>query len=161
MEVPGPAGAARPGGACPRLCPASLPASLLFLPPSRRGCSLLPPQRLPRLTARGLRCRPEMQLAEEGKALPGRRPSPSREMSAMRRRRAAQPCPARAWSRDGDTWPTRLVFSVVWRPQGKFLFGVLKKFTFFAPRSLVILQVSGVWGWAGEQHLCVPRDHLR
>lgn len=94
----GPAGAARPRGLpAPGLSLASLPplpsapaaAPELLPAPPRSG-----PRALPRLTPRDLRSGLEMQLAEEGKALPGRRPSPRREMSAMGGRGAAQPCPA-------------------------------------------------------------------
>lgn len=76
-----------PGGCLPqRPLPRFSPSSSSR---SRRGAGAAPsspPQRpsgAPPLTPRDLPCGREMQLAEEGKALPGRRPSPSREMSAM------------------------------------------------------------------------------
>lgn len=94
----GPAGATRPRGLpAPSLSLASLPplppvpaaAPELLPAPPRSG-----PRALPRLTPRDLRSGLEMQLAEDEKALPGRRPSPSREMSAMGGRGAALPCSA-------------------------------------------------------------------
>lgn len=152
----GPAGAARPRGLpAPGLSLASLPplpsapaaAPELLPAPPRSG-----PRALPRLTPRDLRSGLEMQLAEKGKALPGRRPSPSREMSAMGGRGAlpgpadARPEPeagSQAWNRVSG--PRRLVLSVIWHPQREIsLRGV--KSDFFAPRSLMMLQVRQGWG---------------
>lgn len=86
-----------PGGCLPQASPSLLSLLVLPLPPRRRGCSQLPPAAAPGRSPAShpaiLRSALEMQLAEEGKALPGRRPSPSREMSAMGGRGAAQPCP--------------------------------------------------------------------